>query len=92
MHAIHVDSPLDDDARRNRLYDGDLFVIRQGPRLVLSWNSPQVWLSRHSGHGCLRRPRTRCLWRRTPHFWRISNRHFAVWRGESLMQGLVALR
>ena len=26
MYAIHVDSPLDDDARRERLYDGDLFV------------------------------------------------------------------
>jgi hypothetical protein len=26
MYAIHVDSTLDDDARRERLYDGDLFV------------------------------------------------------------------
>lgn len=31
MHAIHVDSPLDDDARRNRLYDGDLFVYSPMP-------------------------------------------------------------
>jgi hypothetical protein len=31
MHAIHVDSPLGDDARRNRLYDGDLFVYSPRP-------------------------------------------------------------
>jgi phytanoyl-CoA dioxygenase PhyH len=26
MHAIYIDSPLEDDARRERLYEGDLFV------------------------------------------------------------------
>ncbi len=31
MYAIHVDSTLDDDARRERLYDGDLFVYSPRP-------------------------------------------------------------
>jgi len=31
MHAIHVDSTLDDDARRDRLYDGDLFLYSPRP-------------------------------------------------------------
>jgi hypothetical protein len=31
VHAIHVDSPLDDDSRRERLYDGDLFVYSARP-------------------------------------------------------------
>jgi hypothetical protein len=31
MYAIHVDSTLDDDARRVRLYDGDLFVYSPRP-------------------------------------------------------------
>jgi hypothetical protein len=31
MHTIHVDSMLDDDARRERLYDGDLFVYSPRP-------------------------------------------------------------
>ena len=31
MYAIHVDSTLDDDARRERLYDGDLFLYSPRP-------------------------------------------------------------
>lgn len=31
MYAIHMDSPLDDDTRRERLYDGDLFVYSPRP-------------------------------------------------------------
>ena len=31
MYAIHIDSTLDDDARRDRLYDGDLFVYSPKP-------------------------------------------------------------
>jgi hypothetical protein len=31
MHTIYVDSPLDDDARRERLYDGDLFIYSPRP-------------------------------------------------------------
>jgi hypothetical protein len=31
MHAIYVDSPAPDDTRRERLYDGDLFVYSPGP-------------------------------------------------------------
>lgn len=31
MHAIHIDSTLDDDARRDHLYDGDLFVYSPRP-------------------------------------------------------------
>jgi hypothetical protein len=31
MYAIHIDSTLDDDARRDRLYDGDLFVYSPRP-------------------------------------------------------------
>lgn len=31
MHTIHVDSPLEDDARRERLYDGDLFLFSPRP-------------------------------------------------------------
>jgi hypothetical protein len=31
MHTIFVDSPLDDDARRERLYDGDLFLFSPRP-------------------------------------------------------------
>jgi hypothetical protein len=31
MHAIYVDSPPDDDARRERLYDGDLFIYSPRP-------------------------------------------------------------
>jgi hypothetical protein len=31
MHAIYVDSPASDDVRRERLYDGDLFVYSPRP-------------------------------------------------------------
>ena len=31
MHAIYVDSPASDDNRRERLYDGDLFVYSPRP-------------------------------------------------------------
>jgi hypothetical protein len=31
MHAIYVDSPASDDTRRERLYDGDLFVYAPQP-------------------------------------------------------------
>jgi Phytanoyl-CoA dioxygenase (PhyH) len=31
MHAIYVDSPLDDDSRRERLFDGDLFLYSPRP-------------------------------------------------------------
>jgi len=31
MHAVYVDSPLSDEARRERLYDGDLFLYSPRP-------------------------------------------------------------
>jgi hypothetical protein len=31
MHAIYVDSPVSDDIRRERLYDGDLFIYSPQP-------------------------------------------------------------
>ena len=34
MHCVHVDSPLDDDARRERLYDGDLFLYSPRPSTI----------------------------------------------------------
>src|SRR4051812_40563794 len=50
MHTIYVDSPVDDDTRRERLFDGDLFLYTpRASTVALCEHGKQMALDAFSG-------------------------------------------
>ena len=73
MHTIYVDSTFDDDARRERLYDGDLFVYSPRPSTRALVDFAAQLAEEAFGSLDLRLRNSKCPSRRTPPFWPISN-------------------